>query len=99
MLVVFKNEGTVDHDWAITKIPVADAHEEDAAMSTTADAGHAAEADHMHAGDAPDVHVAAASGTTTEMQFTPTVAGQYEIVCTIAGHKEAGMHGTLTVKS
>jgi uncharacterized cupredoxin-like copper-binding protein len=31
--------------------------------------------------------------------FTPSKAGTYAVLCTVAGHKEAGMVGTLTVKA
>ncbi len=37
-------------------------------------------------------------GETKALEFTPKDAGTYPIVCDIAGHKEAGMTGTLTVK-
>ena len=36
-------------------------------------------------------------GQTTTLEFTPTKSGAYEYVCTIPGHKEAGMKGTMTV--
>ena len=36
-------------------------------------------------------------GQTTTLEFTPTTPGTYEYVCTIPGHKEAGMKGTITV--
>ena len=38
------------------------------------------------------------TGGTETLQFTPTTAGNYPIVCDLPGHKEAGMQGTLTVK-
>jgi len=37
-------------------------------------------------------------GETKPLKFTPKDAGTYPIECDIAGHKEAGMTGTLTVK-
>ncbi len=37
-------------------------------------------------------------GETKSLDFTAKAAGVYPIVCDIAGHKEAGMTGTLTVK-
>ena len=37
-------------------------------------------------------------GETKTLEFTPTGAGTYPIVCDIAGHKEAGMKGQLVVK-
>ncbi len=36
-------------------------------------------------------------GERETIQFTPDQPGSYEIVCTVPGHKEAGMVGTLDV--
>jgi plastocyanin len=41
--------------------------------------------------------VVAKPGQTATLEFTPTAAGAYEYVCTIPGHKEAGMKGTINV--
>lgn len=41
--------------------------------------------------------VVAKPGQTVALDFTPTVTGNYEYVCTITGHKESGMKGTITV--
>lgn len=47
----------------------------------------------------PDLHAAAEAGQSATRQFTPTKPGAYEIVCTVAGRKEAGMTGTLVVSA
>lgn len=39
----------------------------------------------------------AKAGQTTTLEFTPTAKGKFEYVCTIPGHKEAGMKGAITV--
>ena len=36
-------------------------------------------------------------GGSTELFMVPTVVGQYEVICTIEGHKESGMHGHVNV--
>ncbi len=41
--------------------------------------------------------VAAKPGQTATLEFTPTAKGSYEYICTIPGHKEAGMKGVITV--
>jgi uncharacterized cupredoxin-like copper-binding protein len=43
-----------------------------------------------------ELHTGPKASATTE--FTPTVAGSYEFYCSIPGHREAGMKGTLTVQ-
>lgn len=37
-------------------------------------------------------------GETAERSIGPLAAGTYEVLCTVAGHKEAGMITKLTVK-
>ncbi len=37
-------------------------------------------------------------GKTAELTFTPKAKGRYPIVCSVPGHKEAGMTGTLVVE-
>jgi uncharacterized cupredoxin-like copper-binding protein len=36
--------------------------------------------------------------TNGKLELTPAAAGTFEYYCAVAGHKEAGMKGTLTVK-
>ncbi len=36
-------------------------------------------------------------GGTLELFFVPVIAGTYDIICTITGHKAAGMTGTVTI--
>ena len=45
------------------------------------------------------IAVAAGPAGQGKLTFTPSKAGTYEFFCTVAGHKEAGMVGTLTVKA
>ena len=44
------------------------------------------------------VQVDARPGQTATKTFTPTTLGTYTVVCTIAGHEQAGMKGTLVVE-
>lgn len=47
--------------------------------------------------DAATLKAVAKAGQTATLEFTPTAKGTYEYICTIPGHKEAGMKGTITV--
>jgi nitrite reductase (NO-forming) len=37
------------------------------------------------------------AGRTTEVEFTPTEAGEFEYYCSVGNHRAQGMVGTLTV--
>ena len=39
----------------------------------------------------------AKAGQTATLEFTPTAAGSFDYICTIPGHKEAGMKGKINV--
>lgn len=49
--------------------------------------------------DGIDVHVAADRGETAEGGLRVDEPGEYTYYCTIAGHREAGMEGTLVVEA
>lgn len=48
--------------------------------------------------DEVDLHVAADGGDTQVGGFTATEPGEYEMYCSVPGHREAGMVGTLVVE-
>ena len=48
--------------------------------------------------DEVDVHVAADRGETAEGGLRADEPGEYTYYCTVAGHREAGMEGTLVVE-
>ncbi len=87
--LTLENSGVLEHDFSIREIGVHDVH----ATEGEAD-------DHAMSEDAHelDVHVAAhPNGGRGTVEFTPTEPGKYEYYCTVPGHKEAGMVGTLVV--
>lgn len=85
--MTMRNKGTVEHDWAIMTITTM-------GMKESSSGRH----DMSHTADKPDLHVNAMTGRSAEVEFTPSQPGTYQIICTVAGHKEAGMVGTLVVK-
>lgn len=88
--LTFQNTGAVEHDWSVREIDLA------GSPSATGETGDA-HMTGMH--DARKLHVAAGPAGQSKLTFTPSKAGTYEVFCTVAGHKEAGMVGTLTVKA
>jgi uncharacterized cupredoxin-like copper-binding protein len=84
------NEGALDHDFSIVEIPlsgdVSGAEEEEME-------GH----DMTMEMEELDVHVSAAAGQSATITFTPGAPGEYEYFCTVPGHRESGMVGTLVV--
>jgi len=88
--LTFQNDDVLDHDFSIMEIPIMN-------MSSASEpmAGH----DMGNMSGEPDLHIAVAVGKSSVLKFTPTKPGTYEFYCTVAGHKEAGMVGTLVVKA
>jgi uncharacterized cupredoxin-like copper-binding protein len=87
--ISLQNTGAVEHDWSIREIEISG----EATSSGDATSGHMMGG----MGDEPKLHVAAGTGGKGTLTFTPSKPGTYEYYCTVAGHKEAGMVGTLTV--
>jgi len=85
--ITLNNKGTIEHDWSIAKMPATAIKQQ--SESTMG---------HDMSGMNPELHMSAMNGKGTQIEFIPTVPGKYEFYCTIAGHKEAGMVGTLVVK-
>ena len=81
------NLGALEHDLSVMEI----------ALQAPA-VEHSPDGHSMEMSETPELHVSAQAGETGLVEFTPTQAGAYEFYCTVAGHKEAGMVGTLIVR-
>jgi len=88
-LVIDNTEAASIHDFTVKAIPVQGVIGEGASSNT----GHMG----MHSAAEYDLHLALESGADGVLEFTPTEAGQFEFLCTVTGHAEAGMIGTLVV--
>ena len=91
--LTLNNEGALEHDFSIMEMPLmgdvmADEMEEEMA-------GH----DMSGMEEEPEIHVAAPMNGSNTIEFTPSEPGEYTYFCTVAGHKEAGMMGTLVVQA
>src|SRR5688500_14847728 len=90
--LMLRNPDAVEHDFVVERFK----------YSVTS--GAAAHQTHPASGSAaptpsPDsLHVHARAFGEASMTFTPLMAGSYTLVCTIPGHKEAGMVGQVVVK-
>ena len=87
--ITLQNTGAVEHDFNIQDIELAD--KPIATGDRHASGGHTTSTQ-------PTLHVSAAASSQGVLTFTPTKPGQYQFYCAVAGHKEAGMVGMLTVK-
>ncbi len=84
--VILQNEGSADHDWQVKEL-----------HAQIMEEMHSDENGHGHDEDAGLVHMYAVPGASEHMEFIAEESGTFEIVCTIPGHAEAGMVGTLIV--
>jgi uncharacterized cupredoxin-like copper-binding protein len=87
--IIDNSEAASIHDFTVKVIPVEGVSHE----GESSDTGHMG----MGSSNDYDLHIALESGTDGVLEFTPTEAGEYEILCTVTGHAEAGMTGTMTV--
>ena len=86
--LTLQNNGALEHDFSILEIPI------EGPAHTSGSSGHTA--GHSDAAE-PDLHVSAVGGQSATVEFIPSKPGSYEFWCTVPGHKEAGMTGTLEV--
>ncbi|MDP4552329.1 cupredoxin domain-containing protein [Alkalihalobacillus macyae] len=85
------NQGKSFHDWVVKEMPVAMKEQEEGHEDKGTESGH------KHGGEF-SLHVGADAGESSKLVFTPSEVGEYEIYCSVEGHKEAGMVGKITVE-
>ncbi len=83
--VSLANKGSIEHDFTLAKVPGEKALRV-GGKDTDVSAGK------------NEVHAHLRSGESGVVRLKVSEAGTYEFWCTVAGHKEAGMKGTLTVQ-
>lgn len=86
--ITLVNDGTVEHDFVVEAVP-----HHDLSLSGGVEMDHG----NMQMDD-DDVHAAVAADSTATLTFTPDTAGEYKIVCTVAGHLESGMEAAFIVR-
>ena len=88
--LTFRNNDGVTHDFSVMEFPTTGA-----GVSVTEEP--IADSHDAEMAVDPELHVAAAMNKSGTLEFTASEPGTYEFFCTVPGHKEAGMVGTLTV--
>jgi uncharacterized cupredoxin-like copper-binding protein len=87
--LTIENVGLALHDFTVDEMAVhVSSHEGDSDDGDHADSGGHDEA---------ALHLALDGDTTGVLEFTPEEAGEYVFHCTVLGHTEGGMFGTLIV--
>lgn len=83
VLLTIKSVGATDHDFTVVGMPARGVKNE-------------IKGGHGHGAPGAIVGHPNTKGEVT-IRFTPTQSGVYEFYCSVTGHKEAGMLGTITV--
>ncbi len=100
--LTYANQGVVFHDLVVHDMPVTDVN----SPAATATAGAAEPEEHAHGSHADEhsaeadagVHLNVNPGQEAVIEFTPAQPGRYDFTCTVAGHAQGGMTGTLIVR-
>lgn len=89
-VVLDNSEAKALHDFKIEHLHASDVHAEGGTEHM--------EHDDMHEDEEEAIHIAAEGGETASIEFTPEEAGEYAFFCSVEGHREGGMEGTIIVE-
>ena len=84
--MVITNRGTIEHDFTIRRIDGDRAYRLDGELPPTDRRGD------------EDVHVPLLAGASGTLRLIASEPGEYELYCSVSGHRRAGMRTTLTVR-
>ncbi len=93
--LIFENKGTVLHDFVVADLEAEVIEQEGGSPHHTP--GMDTPIAYKQHGGPPVIHLAVEPGEMATITFIPHEVGEYEFYCSVPGHKEAGMSGTLTV--
>lgn len=93
--LIFQNKGTVLHDFVIADLEAEVIEQQGGSPHHTPNMDTPIA--YKRHGGPPVIHLAVEPGETATITFIPHEVGEYEFYCSVPGHKEAGMSGTLTV--
>jgi uncharacterized cupredoxin-like copper-binding protein len=84
--LAIENQGSIEHDFSIRRI------EADQAYRIGGEPPAVARRDDE------DVHLPLLAGGSGTLRLIVTEPGEYELYCSVSGHRRAGMRTTLTVR-
>lgn len=87
--LTFSNSASQVHDFTVERMTVG---------TVRMQGGMTQDHNMVQMSTAPAMHIAVAGGKSATLDFQPATPGDYEFYCSVPGHREAGMRGTLHVE-
>ncbi len=96
-LVIDNSESSATHDFSVMVMPVAGVMVSGSDVHGTDMHGMGHESDASMSADEMALHLALEAKAMGAIEFTPLESGEFGFECTVPGHSEAGMIGTIVV--